>query len=293
MTNRFFTHKQRQPEEAYQTFFNALHHQSLQEMVKTASLFFGVPVLLTNEHYHLISLYPEEEIGISLYDTMLHNRILPKELIESYQLEYLTEDTSFYEPFYADKGQVENCPRIFGEVYAAGRIFGHFAIMMSTEPLYDTDLKCAGIFCDALKFLMTRPRQGSFNSYSTYLQNLLNKNMAADIRVFARNEISRIMNPRYALMVTPVGRSASQHAFAAMSTSTLPSNYYEVLSTISGDYLVSLFGSVKGMDSYRDSEKKFFTGTAVKLKRLGRSGLSCPFSDLLDVPKHFREAVLA
>lgn len=293
MTSPFFAHQRRTPEEAYRIFFEALQHYSLRELVRTASDFFGVPVLLTNEHYHLITMYPKEKIGVSLYDTLLARRILPKELIVSYQQEYLTGTEHFYDPFYADTGQVEECPRIFGEVHSGSRIYGHFAIMLSDEPLYDTDLACAAIFRDALSILMMRPKLGDYSTYGTYMQNLLDADTAPDQRIFAQEEISRIMTSGYALMVTRIGTSASQHAFAAMSTSSLSRNYYEVITTICGDYLVSLFGSVRGTDTYRPSEAAFYQKTAETLSRAGRSGLSRPFQDLLDLPVHFKEAMLA
>ena len=293
MTKDVFNHKKRTVEEAYQTFFEALQHHSLQELIKTACSFFGVPVLLTNEHYQLITLCPEEEIGIPLYDTLYRNRILPKELVVSYQQEYLTDSSSFYDPFYADSGQVQDCPRIFSEVYSDGKIYGHFAIMLSDEPLFDTDLKCAAILQDALKVLMARPKRGDFNSYSNYLLNLLEQDTPPEMRMFARDEIAKAVNEGYALMVTHIGASASQHAFAAMSTSSLPRSYYEVVSTICQDFLVTLFGSVKGRDVYTGSERTFFEKAADQLSRAGRSGLSRPFTSLLELPEHFREAVLA
>ncbi|MBQ9827621.1 MAG: hypothetical protein IJM62_02955, partial [Lachnospiraceae bacterium] len=125
MTNDIYCHERHTVSEAYQTFFEALQYNSIPYLVKIASIFFGVPVLLTNEHYQLISLYPEREVGVFIYDTLYKNRILPRELVTSYQQEYLNDDAGFhYEPFYASTGQVSDCPRIFGEVYSGDRIYG-------------------------------------------------------------------------------------------------------------------------------------------------------------------------
>ena len=293
MTNEVFNHVKHTPDEAYRVFFEALQSGSVQELVRSAYAFFGVPVLLTNEHYHLLALCPEVEIGLPLYDTLLNKKVLPKELVVSYQQEYLQETTVFYEPFYANTGLVTDCPRIFGEVYAEKKIYGHFAVMLSDEPFFDTDLACAGIFRDALKILMSRPKRGGFNSYSSYLLNLLENDTSRELRQFARDEIAKTTNSAYALMVTRIGPTALEQAFAAMSTTSLPGRYYEVISTIYDNYLVSLFGAVKGGDTYRASERQFFEKTAQSLSPAGKSGLSRPFTDLMKIPERFREAVLA
>ena len=293
MTSRVFHHKKRSTGEAYQVFFDALQSHSLHRLVKTACEFFGVPVLLTNEHYQLICLFPEEEIGVPIYDELFRNRILPKELIASYQQEYLAGTTQFYEPFYANTGQVEDCPRIFGEVYTDERIYGHFAILLSGESLFENDLECARIFRDALQILMVSPRRSDYNSYSSYLINLLEPDTPGDLRLFAVEEIGKITNSGYALMATQIGSSASQHAFATMVTGLLSMNYYEVISAVYGEYLVTLFGSVKGKESYRSSERQFFENRARGLGQAGRSGLSRPFENLQEIPVHYQEAVLA
>ena len=140
---------------------------------------------------------------------------------------------------------------------------------------------------------MERPGKRDFNSYSTYLFNLLEQDTPKELILFAQEEISKITSGGYALMVTRIGPSASEHAFAAMSTNSLSRNYYEVISTIYEDYLVSLFGSVKGIGRYRDSELVFLSNTAKSLSRAGSSGLSRPFTNLLEIPVRFKEAVLA
>ena len=293
MTNGLYSHTKRSTSEAYRTFFEAMQFNSVPYLVKIASRFFGVPVLVTNEHYQLISLYPEREIGTFVYDTLHRSRILPRDVVIGYHQEFLNEESLYYEPFYANTGLVSDCPRIFGEIFSDGRIYGHFAVMMGPEPLYDTDLQCAKIFSEAVKVLMVRFKGNDHNSYSTYLLNLLDNDTPLELRAFAREEISRVISGGYALMVTRVGRQTSEQAFAAMTTGRIPEEYYDVISAIYNDSLVSLFGSVKGRERFSDSERAFFEKAGKQLSKAGKSGLSSPFEDLLDMPRMYREARLA
>lgn len=291
MTIRFH-HLKKNTAEAYQTFFEALAYHSPARLIKKASEFFGLPVLLTDEHYKLLCMYPAEKIGEPIYDTLLDQRILPFKTIESYQKMYLKNETVFYEPFYSDSGLVCECPRIFGEVYSGDHIYGHFAVMMFSEKLYDEDLECACILRKALAITMSERSAAPDSSLGKYLTDLLSPASPDHLKAFAADTIQKTISGNYALMVTPLGSNAGARAFAAMRTVEISTRYYSAVSTLYHDRLVTLFGSVSSMQ-YTDRERHFFELSAESLKPAGKSGLSRPFSGLLTLTDHFHEASLA
>ena len=290
MTN--YKHRKRSVSDAYRVFFDALKYHSPVQIIQKAYEFFGMPVLLTDSRYQLIAICPEEPIGVDIYDTLLKKRILPSEVIEEYQKMYLSGNPVCYEPFYSDTGLVENCPRIFGEVYSGSRIYGHFAVMMFDQPLFPSDLECAGILKQALDYAMVPRNRSESDSSAGYLKHLLDRSANAELKLFASDALEKTVVKNYALMVTPIGQSAGQHAFAAMNTTRVPFQYYGAVSAVCKECIVTLFGSVKEAE-YNEWELSFFRKYADSLKLAGRSGLSLPFESLMSLPDRFYEAYLA
>ncbi len=293
MTNISFRKNHVKTEDAYRIFFDELSFHSPARLVKTASKFFGLPVMLTNEHYQLISMFPSQPLGVDVYDDLLREHILSPELIHDYQMEYLTSSERYYDPFYANHSYVSTCPRIFGEVYSPGRIYGHFAIMMFDNPLEEEDIACARIFQQALKIVMSSSELSSNATYSGYLKDLLDPGRSSSLKSFAKNELVKYVKGKYALLVTPIGSDASAHAYAMMQTAKISDTFYSVVATVYRDKLVTLCGSLSSADAYTEEELSFLKRTAVHLKSIGRSGLSLPFEDLMDVSRYYQEAKLA
>ena len=286
-----YRHTEKPLSEAYRLFFDALKYRSPVQIIRAAYEFFGMPVLLTDRNYQLIAMCPEEPIGEDIYDTFLKKRIIDPEIIERYQVSYLNDPSSHYEPFYSSSGLVENCPRIFGEVYFGSRIYGHFAVMMFEEPLFENDLACAGVLKQALEYVLVPRMSTSENDLSACLTNLLNPSSDSGLRLFSSEIISHSLPGSYALMVTPVGKSSGQHAFAAMNAVHFPKKNRSCLSVTYNGCIVTLFGALGKEMSTRD--RIAFESYAAALKRAGRSGLSVCFEDLLTVPDHFYEGFLA
>lgn len=279
--------------EAYKLFFNELIYSSPVHLVKAAAQFFGMPVLLTDEEYQLIFLYPEKQIGNDIYDALLERGVLPTILIQEYQTEYLKNTDRVYDPFYANTGAVASCPRIFGEVYEGNRIFRHFAIMMFQNPLEDEDLACARIFQKALQIVMARMADRKPFENDRLLLDLLDQASPHSIQDFAREKIEAVIHPVYALLVFPLGDGASSHAFAAMQKNRLPSRFYDALGVIFDDSLIVLFGSLHDPGGFTSQEDAFFAKAAGTLSPEGRCGVSRPFSSLAAIRKHYLEAKLA
>ncbi|MDD7679803.1 MAG: helix-turn-helix domain-containing protein [Stecheria intestinalis] len=279
--------------DAYKLFFNELIYSSPVHLVKAAAQFFGMPVLLTDEEYQLISLYPEEKIGNDIYDALLENGVLPTPLIQEYQEEYLNASDRVYDPFYADTGAVAECPRIFSEVYSENRIYGHFAIMMFQNLLEAEDLACAVVFQKALQIVMARMADRKPFENDRLLLDLLDETSSTSVKDFAREKTEAVIHPIYALLVFPLGEGASSHAFAAMQKNRLPSRFYDAIGVIFDDALIVLFGSLHDPGGFTSQEITFFAKAAGTLSPAGRCGVSRPFSSLAAIRDHYIEAKLA
>jgi len=290
--NSAFHHAQHTESEAYKVFFQAVSERSLIGIVQAAHRFFGMPVLVTDDHYRLLCMDPVQEIGESIYDTLFHSKILPDQIIQNYQQEYLSSEKQFYESFYSDSGLVGNCPRIFGEIHTPDRIYGHFAIMMFDQPLYPQDILCANIFKKALETLMAPANASDRMPLSNYLDDLLNPGSPAELKLFAKEILEKEIPGRYAVMVTQIGQNAAQQAFAAMKSSAVHFGAHRIITTLHQGRIAILCGEIRG-EGYAEDERSRLSAIAESLRQAGPSGISSPFGSLLQLPSMFDEADIA
>lgn len=292
MTTHFQRRQDFRAADAYRVFFEALKEDSIDRLVQAAWRFWGLPVLLTDENYKLICQFPDQPIGQDIWDTLYEHKVLPVEVIQDYQNRYLGANARYYKPFYSDEGLAADCPRIFGEIYSERRIYGHIAIFLADNPLLPDDLTAAGILTDALKMLMI-PRKNRENaSMASYLYDLLEPETPPQVKALALRSLAlRIPGP-FAVMVTPVGQTASQQAFAPLAASQIPAKYRATVSTLYQNCIVTLFGLMHG-ESYTDKEISFFRRVAADLAPSdASSGVSQTFTDLAQLHGRFRQAYL-
>lgn len=292
MTNAFHRRSDFLTEDAYQIFFEALKKDSIDELVQAAYHFWGFPVLLTDENYKLICQHPDQPIGQNIWDTLYHHKVLPVETIQDYQNMYLDAEARYYKPFYSADGLAADCPRIFGEVYSENRIYGHIAIFLADAPLLPDDIRAANIFIDALKMLMIPRKKRENASLASYMYDLLDPNTPPQVKALALRSLSpRIPGP-FAIMVTPIGQTVSQQAFAPLAASQIPDKYRATVSTLYQNCIVTLFGLMRG-DFYTEKEISFFQRVAADLAPSdASSGVSQPFTELTQFSGRFQQAYL-
>ena len=280
-------------DKAYQMFFEALKADDIDALVEAAWNFFGLPVLLTDENYKLICQYPKRRIGQQIWDTLFTEQVLPLATIQEYQQTYLNNiDGQYYKPFYSQQGPAADCPRIFGEVHSDARIYGHIAVFMFDNSLQPEDLHAAQIFIDALEMLLTPRKNRQNTTLSSYLYDLLNEDTAPQIKTLALRSLAANIPGPFSLMVTPVGTTASQRAFAAMAISHMPLTYRAMVNTIYQDCIVTLFGLMQG-GHYSEKEIGFFKRVSDYLSPANSSsGISQPFADLSELKGRFQQAFM-
>jgi hypothetical protein len=277
--------KSRTVKDVYPVIFEGMKKDYIDQFIKTVSDYFEHPVLLTDEHYKLISLYPNQKINNPIYDSLYDTNTLPLDVISLYQQTYLNKETKFYEPFYSDAGPAKDNPRIFGEIHDETKIYGHIAIFLGDDPLQEEDLAITKIIIDAIRIILL-PKKTSELSYSTYLHDLLDKKANSEIKSLAYNILSNNLKGEFALGVTPIGDKASDQAFAAMIINDL-SNPDDII-TLYKNSIVTLFSrirSLSGSDIARIeqvNEKISYTGL--------KTGISLPFRQLEDIRNYYVQA---
>lgn len=285
--------KTRKVSDAYKTFFEAMKTGSIANLCYSAYKFFDHPVLITDENYKLLCQYPRKPIGVDIWDTLLEKSVLADEVVKNYQQVYLSEQKKHYKPFYADNGLVENCPRIFGEIYTDERIVGHVAVFMFNDCLREDDLNCVQIFIDALNMLMEKKySMKRTNTLENYFLDLLKPKTSKELKFLARTYLENHVKGNYGIMVTPVGITASDRARSTMMTNYISAGFRFVVSVIFEENVVTLFGLIRGIE-YTESEKNFF-GSVVEIFGDSQmySGMSEPFSSLDEVYDRYKQAQL-
>lgn len=161
-----------------------MKRDSVDSLIQAAWEFFGVPVLLTDENYKAVCQYPKQKLGQPIWDALLENTALPLEVIQSYNQAYLSDRQPYYRPFYSDQGPSADCPRIYGEVHAGGRIFGYVGIFLFDNPPLPDDLPATQVLLDALTMLLAprHNREGTSLSMPIFWRASLPRSMKSTPR---------------------------------------------------------------------------------------------------------------
>lgn len=278
--------------QAYQVFFEAMKQDSIHKLIRAASEFWGYDIVLTDENYYLISQHPNEKIGETVWDMLYEHRVVSHTLICDYQEMYLHDQQKTYPPFYADWGLIGDFPRIFAEIYTDDRILGHLGIFLLGNTPREEDLAIAQILVDALRIKMSRT-SGYKPSLSTYLSDLLHNDSDAYLRSWATDTIKSCVTPSYVVMVTPVGESAAQKAFAEYAVNQVAKEFRNVVSTIYEGNIITLFGEMRKGSPGMEKEARFLQQAADYFTRIHAvNGVSDVFDDLLLIPHMYQQALL-
>jgi len=275
---------------AYETFFNALCELGVEKLIQAASELYQCPVLLTDENYKLLYQYPQQKIGISIWDSLYENRTLPSDIVWEYQKAFLLDINKIYDPFYADWGLAEECPRIFGEVYTKEEhILGHFAIFFKERPCQKNDIEVAKILAQALQIKMSN-KETYHTSNSRYLQDILSQDIPPRLKSHAVLNLSKRLKGNFCLMVSPIGNSAAQKAYVATAINQLSKSFRNTVSTIFDNNIVTLFGEMRGK-RHVDIERKFLESASNNLIQTGFiCGVSSCFSNFMDIRSYYEQA---
>lgn len=291
MTNAYFKRKFPDLPESYKVIFHALLSSSADEIVKACFDLFNLPIVLVDSDYQPISFYPKVKIGNEVWDTIAGGGRLPTKTIRDYQQAFLVQKGQHYAPFYSASGLVQDCPRIFAEVYDERQVYGHAAIFMFDNPPRDEDLQIVGVMVDALRFVLKKGGKGERQLFSDDLSCLLDERSELGKKEACSYSLSSRIKGDYVIMATPLEEKAYIHAFAAMDLSRAYPLLRYAVSCVHGNALVTLIG-LMDKDEPIANRKAFFASLSKSLDlKDSKTGISPVFSNLNECRIRYIEAL--
>ncbi len=275
----------------YTLFFQSLYEDGIEPIIKIAYEIFHRPVLLTDENYRLLYQYPKRKLNQDIWDALYDTGTLPLDTVWEYQKIFLTDKPAgIYEPFYADWGPAFEFPRILGEVYTRSKkILGHIAIFMMDFELQPNDLEITKIFIQALLIKMSH-RNNNILTNSGYLKDLLSPDTSSQLKTLACSILQKYLKGNFCLMVTPIGESAAQRAYAASAVNRLNTTYRDSISTIYDNCIVTLLGEMS-TPIQTCKERTFLIRVASTLQQSYKyTGFSNSFQELSDIRVYYPQA---
>lgn len=286
--------------DAYKAFFQAVQEDGLQSILAEAHRIFESPVFVTDEYFSIMGMYPSQPIGDREWDFLIGTKQLDREFVWRTLDEYLSGQKPFYAPYYANTGTFARRPRIIGEIVKDETVLGHVVVILGKRPLREGDLEILSLMIDAIKIKLASRIRGMARwneARTTKFRNLLDPATPDHLAEVSRASLAEVMKPYYSIIATPVGKKASQQAFAEYAVYQLQQTYSNIISIVHNDVIVTLFGSVarnpngpgldeKSMELVQELFDFFSAHDMV-------SGLSNCYSDLADTYTAYQQAVLA
>ena len=276
---------------AYQLFLEALEKNTVEDLIEAAYAVFKRPVLITDETYHLICMYPQQRLGFPIWDTLYEQNTLPLDTIVEYQKAFLENMSKIYDPFFADYGLAKENPRIFGEIYTPDQqILGHVAIFMAGTKLQDNDLVLTKIFLKFLSIYFSQKRNQKITT-SQALKDMLDHESSKQTKEQALGVIKNKLQKNYVIIASYVGNAASRHAYATLAQIRQMHSFPNTISTIYHDYIVTLAGNFISSHEFSAFDTSRIMEIADQLcQQFNNAGISEAFDDLDTCDIHFIQA---
>ena len=286
--------------EAYKAFFQAVQEEGIQGILTEAHRIFESPVFFPDEYFSIAAMCPAHPIGDREWDLLVSKKQLNREFVWRTLDEFLSGQQPFYAPFYANTGTFARRPRIIGEVVKDETVLGHVVAVLGDRPLQEGDLEILSLMIDAIKIKLAGRVRGMARwneARTTKFRNLLDPTTPGHLAEISRSSLEEFMKPYYSIIATPVGKKASQQAFAEYAVYQLQQSHSNVISIVHNNVIVTLFGGVvrnpygpgldeQSMATVRELFDFFGAHDLV-------SGLSNCYSDLEDTYTAYQQAVLA
>lgn len=229
--------------DVHDRILTALQHRSLSTLIRTGSEIFECPIVLTDERYHRLGMWPQERIGDQVYDYLLGTEALPLDLVSSYTEAYLSGKNAGFEPFYVNEGPVGELPRILAEVRNRQTILGHLGIILGNRAPEPWHLEASRILTRALSVLLS-PRIGLSGSSKTnpayLLYDALDPSSPDNKRDEALSELASRYSDPWKLLLVNTSESTDLEVLAGAVTLDLTGRYPELILIHINDYLVAL-----------------------------------------------------
>lgn len=284
---------------ACRLFLDVVDQNGVQPLIRAASEFFGAPVLLTDELFHIRSVWPREGTGVPELDESIRNNAIKAEHEWKILDENLTGGQAFYEPFYSSTGLCAQLPRMYGELVWQDEVQGHLIVYLGPVPFQPEDLDILKKLVRLLAIKLAR-RQAGMDRWTATLQAklevLLDPTTPPQVRQPAVELLRQEIKGEYGIMVTTVGSRASQKAFADYAVTQIQQRFRNVVVLVYDQTIVTLMGEVKrnAVDGQLRPENNSLVRWLFRYFAQYDlvSGLSDQFGNLDELYLHYRRALL-
>ena len=249
----------------HERVLNALQARSLPALIRAGSEIFSSPLVLTDERYHRLGIWPQTVTGDKVFDHLLGEDILPLDLVHAYTEAYLSGREAAFEPFYVSDGPVGNYPRILAEVRSGPHALGHLGVILGEKALEPWHLDAVKILTRGLAVLLNPrmgPGGGGRQENPAYLlYDALDPSAPEDSRVRALRSLAARYAEPWRLLLINTSETTDLEVLAAAVTQDLASRYPELILIRIEDYMVAF--------EHRRSPEQLLRHVAAHLTDLG------------------------
>ena len=287
----------------YKAFFDTLAQNDLSALVQTAWEYFGKPIMITDNNFKTIELFPNKHIGDEVWDEIVDKRMLSFELTTRF-LASLTSPahrksagtqgnstlSGAGKAFRVSSGLADKCPRLICPISVSGHPVAFAAVFLQEREIREGDHEVLELLSKCIyinlsnKGPTTAPLSRAFND--------LLKNSSATVSQFAANAISSQYSGSYCILAGVFNiedKKADCAQYAVDNLSRFSSN---LIATVYENIAVVLFCGISGGGLDAKSYDRCYQA-AMHLAKFGaRCAVSSIFEELGSAHVYFEQARL-
>lgn len=284
--------------QASKRFLDVIDQEGELPLIRAAADFFRAPVLLTDQLFHIRSVWPRENTGIWELDENIREGTLRPESQWKILDENLSGKEAFYAPFYTDSGLCTDCPRLYGELVWQEEVRGHVVVYLGDRPLQREDKEILNKLISLLCLKLHKNRMG-LDTWTATLQArmevLLDPTTPFHVQQPAVELLGKEIKGGYGIMVTAIGSRPSQRAFADYAVMQIQQRFRNIVVVLYDGVIVTLFGEVKVnavTNELRPENNQLVKWLFSYFEQYDLvSGVSDYFTDVRELYLHYRRAL--
>ncbi len=238
----------------HKQILKTLQTRSVSSLIELASRIFACPVVLTDERYHRLALWPRQTIGDPVYDALVQSEVLPLEFVQSYTEAYLPGQEPRYNPFYVSQGPVGELPRIFALIHDDRQTLGHIGIILGNRSPETWHYGAATIVADAIAVILS-PRISKTatdsSNLSYLLSDILDSQVSLDKRYGALQHLENHCPKPWNLLLVHSSETTDLEVLAGAVASDLSSRFPRFIVTRLKGFLILFEYQTKSSDAFQ------------------------------------------
>ncbi len=285
------------PEKAYELFFSTLINGDIESTVRVAYDIFHRPIIVLDNSYQIVSLYPKHLIGENIFDAIYTDKKIPLHMVVEFQDNfYITDMIENDKPYFLDWGMVKEFPRIVGRFGSANEVSGYIGIVYMEHDFTESDLEIAQIFCNTLSIQMrnnSTAQESSTPLMAPFLDELYQGKIQNQERL---KDWLRVLpfsiNKNFCIVNAAQKKSnKDDKAISPYICKSLTELCPGCLTFISGNNLIILLSNLNKESDILNTENSNIKKALALLNKCNfQCGISFCFYDLLNAPQYLQQA---